>query len=118
MRIEILYFDECPNRAPAVERIREALRLELSTAEIIEVNVQDAAAARSCRFVGSPTVRIDRNDIETTARTSKDFGMFCRTYSDKGKRVGIPPLDLIRSAMREADAANAERRENERDPTL
>ncbi|MCU1334444.1 MAG: hypothetical protein JWO19_25 [Bryobacterales bacterium] len=118
MRIEILYFDECPNRAPAVERIKEALRLELLTAELIEVNVQDARAARSLRFVGSPTVRNDGNDIEITARTSKDFGVFCRTYSDKGKRVGIPPLDLIRSAMREADAASADRRENEWDPTL
>ena len=104
MRIEILYFDGCPNRASAVERIKEAMRLELLTAELSEVNVQDAAAARSLRFVGSPTIRIDGNDIETTARTSKDFGMFCRTYADQGKRVGIPPLDLIRSAMREAHA--------------
>jgi hypothetical protein len=117
MRIEILYFDECPNRAPAVERIEEALRLELLTAELIEVNVRGAADARSLRFVGSPTIRIDGNDIETTARTSKDFGVFCRTYSDKGKRVGIPPLDLIRSAMREADAASADGPENERGPT-
>jgi hypothetical protein len=51
MRIEILYFDECPSHAPAVERIMEALRLELLTAELIEINVQDTAAARFLRFL-------------------------------------------------------------------
>ena len=101
MKIEILYFDECPNHGPTVERVKEALRQEDLTAELVEVNIRDAAAARSVRFLGSPTVRIDGIDVETTARLSKDFGMMCRTYADSGKRVGIPPVELLRAALRE-----------------
>lgn len=105
MKIEILYFDECPNHGPTVERVKEALRQEHLTAELVEVNVRDHATARSLRFLGSPTVLIDGVDIQVAARLSKDFGMMCRTYADNGKRVGIPPLDLIRTAIREASGA-------------
>lgn len=101
MKIEILYFDECPNHGPTVERVKEALRQEEMTAELVEVNVRDDATARSVRFLGSPTVRIDGIDVEATARLSKDFGMMCRTYAESGKRVGVPPVDLIRTALRE-----------------
>ena len=75
MRIEILYFDECPNHGPTAERVKEALPQEGLTAEVVEVNVPDDATARSLRFLGSPSVRIDNVDIEPSARLSKDFGM-------------------------------------------
>lgn len=101
MKIEVLYFDQCPNHSPTLQRVKEALRQEGVTAELVEVNVRDEATAQSVRFLGSPTVQIDGIDIEATARLSKDFGMMCRTYGDSGKRVGIPPIDLIRAALRE-----------------
>src|SRR5579863_4048717 len=102
MKIEILSFDDCPNHGPTVERVREALRQEDLYPELFEINVRDEATARSLRFLGSPTVRIDSIDVEVAARLSKDYGMMCRTYADNDKRVGIPPLDLIRTAIREA----------------
>jgi len=51
MRIEILYFDGCPNRRPAVEALREVLREEGVSAEIVEVNVGDALMARKLTFL-------------------------------------------------------------------
>ncbi len=102
MKIEILYFDECPNCGPTAERVKDALRQEGQAADVVEVDVRDDAAARSLGFLGSPTVRIDGLDIEPSARLSKDFGLMCRTYADEGRQVGIPPLDLIRTALREA----------------
>jgi mercuric ion transport protein len=102
MKIEVLYFDECPNHGRTVDRVKEALRYEAQSADVVEVNVRDNATAQSLKFPGSPTVRIDGRDIEPTARSSKQFGLMCRTYSDAGKQVRIPPLDLIRTALREA----------------
>jgi hypothetical protein len=101
VNIKILYFDECPNRGPTLELVKEALRQEGLTAELVEVNVRDEATAQSVRFLGSPTIQVDGMDVEATARSSQDFGMMCRTYGDSGKRVGIPPIDLIRAALRE-----------------
>jgi len=100
MKIEVLYFDQCPNYIPTLQRVKEALRQNGVTAELVEVNVRDEATAQSVRFLGSPTVQIDGIDVEATARSSKDFGMMCRTHGDSGKRVGIPPIDLIRAALR------------------
>jgi hypothetical protein len=102
MKIEVLHFDECPNYGPTVDRVKEALRQEAQVADVVEVNVPDEATARSLGFLGSPSIRIDGIDIDPPARASKQFGLMCRTYSDAGKQVGIPPLDLIRNALREA----------------
>src|SRR5712692_3981769 len=105
MKIEILYFHGCPNYGPTVERVKEALRQEGLTADIVEINVGDDSTARSVGFLGSPSVRIDGLDIEPSVRPSKAFGMMCRTYTEAGRRVGPPPLELIRAALREAVSA-------------
>ncbi|MBI3473013.1 MAG: hypothetical protein HY013_16780 [Candidatus Solibacter usitatus] len=73
MKIEILYFDGCPNHQPAVERVKEVLKEEGLAAEVVEVNVGDDASARSLGFQGSPTIRIDGLDVEPSARSSKEF---------------------------------------------
>ena len=100
MKIEVLYFGGCLNHEAAVERVKEALREEGLSAEIAEVNVQDAEVAQSLQFLGSPSVRIEGLDIEPAARSSRDFGLMCRTYTERGNPVGVPPLDLIRTALK------------------
>jgi copper chaperone CopZ len=102
MKIEILYFDGCPNRGLTVERVNETLRQEGLTADMVEINVRDDATARSVGFLGSPSVRIDGLDVEPSARPLQAFGMMCRTYIKDGKRVGLPSSELIRAAIREA----------------
>jgi mercuric ion transport protein len=102
MKIEVLYFDGCPNHRLTREQVKDGLRQENLAAEVVEVNVPDQATALSLSFLGSPTVRVDGLDIEPSARLSKDFGLMCRTYSDGGKQVGVPPLDLISAALRDA----------------
>jgi hypothetical protein len=105
VKIEILYFNGCPNHDTTLERVKEVLHQEDLSAEIVEVNVRDAASAQAHQILGSPTVRIDGLDIELSARQSKDFGLMCRTYTEGGGRVGVPPLALIRAALREAPPA-------------
>jgi copper chaperone CopZ len=102
MKIEILYFDGCPNHLPAVERINEVLKEEGIAAEIAEVKVEDETAARAIGFLGSPSIRVDGCDVEAAARSSKDFGMMCRTYLEGRNRVGLPSREMIRAAIREA----------------
>ena len=102
MKIEILYFDGCPNHGPTVDRVKEALRQEGLTADVSETNVEDDTAARTLGFLGSPSIRIAGLDVEPSARLSKAFGMMCRTYSEGGRQVGLPPLELISTALREA----------------
>lgn len=102
MKIEILYFEGCPNHRPAVERVKEVLKAEGAAAEVVEVNVPDEAAARSLGFLGSPSIRMNGLDVEPSARSSKDFGMMCRTYTEGGRSQGLPSRELIRKALQEA----------------
>src|SRR5260370_2082042 len=104
MRIEVLYFEGCPNHAPALELVQQVLKEEAISAEVSEVNVSDASAAQELGFLGSPRVRVDGLDVEPAARTVRDYGMMCRTYTADGRRQGSPPRDIRRQAILEAHA--------------
>ncbi len=102
MRVEILYFSGCPNHGPAVDCVRQVLTEEETPAEMVEVEVKDAVTAQRIGFLGSPTVRVDGQDVEPAARAERAFGLSCRTYIDGGRRAGVPPPEWIRAAVREA----------------
>jgi hypothetical protein len=101
MKVEILYFSGCPNHVLAVDRVREVLEQEGTQAEMAEVEVQDAATAEAVGFLGSPTIRIDGQDVEPAVRGAPIFGIVCRIYMDGGRPVGVPPRDWIRAAVKE-----------------
>ena len=102
MRVEVFYFSGCPNHLPAVGRVREVLETEGVAAEMAEVEVRDVASAERLGFLGSPSVRINGLDIEWTARASRAVGLMCRTYIHQGKQAGVPPVEWIQAAVREA----------------
>jgi hypothetical protein len=102
MKVEIFYFPGCPNHAPAIACVREVLAQEETSAEMVEVEVKDVAAAQRIGFLGSPTIRVNGQDVEPAARAERTFGLSCRTYIDGGRRAGVPPPEWIRAAVREA----------------
>lgn len=107
MKIEILYFDGCPNHKPAVERVRDVLKEEGISAQVSEVNVPDDATAQALGFMGSPSIRVNGLDVEPAARSAREYGMMCRTYIVGGRREGLPSGEMIRQALREAQPAGA-----------
>ena len=115
MLIEVLYFDGCPNRKPTVERVKELLREEGISAEVLEVNVRQPSLVHELGFLGSPTVRVNGQDVEPEARTARDYGMMCRTYSVNGRTEGTPSCEMVRKAIREATSAGAPERRVARD---
>jgi copper chaperone CopZ len=107
MKIEVLYFDGCPNHKPAVKRIAAVLQEEGITARVSELHVRDEAAAEALGFLGSPSIRVNGLDVELTARSSREYGMMCRTYMVEGRRAGLPSHETIRQAIREARSGTA-----------
>jgi len=101
MRVEVLYFEDCPNHAPTVERVRAELVSRGLPKEIEEVGIHNQAEAAALGFLGSPSVRINGLDIEEEARNLKSFGMSCRTYLEGTVRSGSPSSDLIGRALNE-----------------
>src|SRR6266446_10000061 len=101
MRVEVLYFEGCPNHTPTIKRVRSELVSRGLPKEIKEVEIHSQAEAETLRFLGSPSVRINGSDIEPEARNLKSFGMSCRTYLEGTVRRGSPSSDLIGRALDE-----------------
>jgi len=106
MRIELLYIGDCPHHAAARAALAEAIRIEQVVADVAEFEIKDASSACAIGFLGSPSIRIDGNDIETGA--SGTAGMYCRTYTESGLPKGVPSLETIRQALRNAQEVGCE----------
>ena len=100
MKIEVLYFDGCPNHETLLPHLRELLAGAEISSPIELVNVPDAAAAQRERFLGSPTLRVDGRDVEPGAELRTDFGLKCRLYRTEAGFVGVPLDDWVRDAIR------------------
>ena len=105
MKIELLHIADCPNIDAVRRLLKEALR-ELGLPEAIsEIEVCDSAQAEALAFPGSPTVRVDGKDVETTFPAQGGYGLACRTYVIDGTRQGVPSQEIISKAIRSAVAA-------------
>jgi hypothetical protein len=94
MRIEILYVPGCPNYLPAVEQVEKVLSSESLQAEIRSIAVRTDAEARELMFSGSPTIRVNGEDVEPHQTSVPSLA--CRLYAT---RSGIPSEDLLRMAI-------------------
>jgi hypothetical protein len=104
MKIEVLHFEGCPNHRLAVQRVREILKEEGISAEVLEVDVFDAPGAQEIGFLGSPSIRVNGLDVEQAARSAREYGMMCRTYLVDKRREGLPSIEMVRQAIREAQS--------------
>lgn len=103
MLIEVLFVPGCPNHEPAVKSLTEVLRSKAISEAIHEIAVTDEQMARSLKFPGSPTVRINGRDVEST--TPQSYGLACRLYSGG---TGVPPLEVLQNAVAGAHSEKAE----------
>jgi hypothetical protein len=93
--VEILFFEGCPNHRATVDLARAALRelgLDLRLRET-EISTDDDAQRH--RFLGSPSIRVNGEDIEPEARTRTDYAMSCRMYGSSG----VPAKELLVAAL-------------------
>jgi arsenate reductase len=93
IEIDVLVFEGCPHAEEAFELARSAASLAPG-AVVRRVKVRDEAEGRRLQFVGSPTIRVNGDDIE--GRTDADVGLSCRLY--EGGR-GVPPAWMVEAAI-------------------
>lgn len=98
-RIELLYFDGCPNHDLLLERIAGLLDGAGITTPLILRHITDVEDAQRARFLGSPSVRIDGSDIEPGADERNDYGLKCRIYRSADGLSGLPPDEWIIAAL-------------------
>lgn len=101
MKIEVLYVAECPSHAAAVELVRNILIAEGLPLDVHEVLVHDEKMAQKMRFCGSPTIRVNGQDVASDCAEAGNFGLTCRLYA-RSEHIGLPPAELVRRAVAEA----------------
>jgi DNA-binding beta-propeller fold protein YncE len=106
MRVELLHIPDCPNSEVAARLLKEILHEYGLPQQIAEVSVTDFAQAEALAFPGSPTIRVDGKDVDTTFAEQGYRGLSCRTYIVDGKRQGVPSHAMISLAIRAALLAN------------
>jgi len=99
MKVEVLYFDGCPNHEALLPHLRELLASVGASTDIDLVRVEDADAAERERFLGSPTVRVDGNDVEPGADQRTDFGLKCRLFATPDGLGGMPADQWVLAAL-------------------
>jgi len=99
MRVEVLYLEGCPNHEALLPRLRELLASAGASRAVTLRRVDDPETAQRERFLGSPTVRIDGEDIDPGARERTDFGLKCRLYRSAEGQSPTPPETWIREAL-------------------
>jgi hypothetical protein len=99
VRVELLYFDGCPNREALLPRLEAMLRSADINAEIALREILDDDAAQRERFLGSPTVRVNGYDVEPGADDRTDFGFRCRLYRTDAGLCGTPLDEWILGAL-------------------
>jgi hypothetical protein len=105
MKVELLWWEGCPSTPEALEQLRQVLREEGIDPEAVEsVEVVSDEQAERESFPGSPTIRIDGEDV--VAANGDPVSLTCRVYRLRdGRPSPTPDPSDLRDAVRRAKEA-------------
>jgi hypothetical protein len=102
LRVTLLYFDGCASHGEALERLHRVLTEEGAQADIEVLKVETEDQAERWQFVGSPTIRINGEDIAPVPGGGP-YRLTCRTFvTEDGRLSPLPPEAMIREALKRA----------------
>ncbi len=98
MQIEVLYFDGCPSYRIAEKTLREVLAEKGIETEVNVVAINNDEEAQRLRFPGSPTIRVDGQDLFPAPQRAS-YALGCRTYATPEGLKGSPTAEMLREAL-------------------
>jgi hypothetical protein len=99
MTVELLWWEGCPSHPEALADLERILREEGVAADVRRVEIEDDEQARRERFPGSPTIRIDGEDVIPPG-DGEPVGLACRVYRLRdGRPSPIPDPEDLREAI-------------------
>jgi hypothetical protein len=104
VRVELLYTDDDPTYMSTRQNLVEVLNEDAFETTIQMIVVSSLADAALLAFPGSPTIRIDGEDIDPDGAAG--IGLDRRDYwqagDPKGQMTGVPSKRMIREAVERA----------------
>ena len=107
MTVELLWWEGCPSYPQALEGLRVVLRAEGLDPDAVRLReVESDEQAERERFPGSPTIRIDGEDVLPPGE-GQPFGLSCRIYRLRdGRTSPTPDPEDLREAVRRVAAGH------------
>ena len=104
MTVELLWWDGCPSHPETLADLERILREEGIGAQVQRIEIASDEEARREHFPGSPTIRVDGEDI-FPAEESEPYSLTCRIYRLRDGRVSpTPDPEDLREALRRVAA--------------
>jgi hypothetical protein len=101
MQVELLYFDGCPTYRTAEKTLEEVLTEQGIEAQVELVAVNTDEEAGRLRFPGSPTIRVDDEDLFPVPDRAAGYALGCRMYATPEGLRGSPTAQMVRAALAE-----------------
>jgi len=108
-RVELLWFQDCPNHPAARVLLDELLGALAPGTAVHEIDATEPAVAQRHRFPGSPTIRIDGRDVDPSYEDPGDYTPRCRLYRTADGLRGLPEQAWIEAALRASIASRGGR---------
>ena len=97
MKIELLYFDGCPSWKDGLDNLKAALKEEGITVSVDMIKVDDDEEANRLRFLGSPSFRVNGQDLWYEERDT--YSLSCRVYPTPDGIKGYPTMAMLREKL-------------------
>jgi hypothetical protein len=98
LRVELLAVEDCPHLEQARRDLENVLRKGIIETPIQLIFVASQDDAEFLGFQGSPTIRIQGEDV--VPQPDLPVALACRIYRDvDGRALGSPPIEAIRAAV-------------------
>jgi hypothetical protein len=100
IKIEFLFWEECPSHGTAWERLQGILKEKSLRAQVARIEIKTEEDAKQWNFCGSPTIRINGEDIDMVGAQAQRIGLNCRIYhTPDGRVTPVPSEEMIRKAI-------------------
>jgi hypothetical protein len=102
VRIQFLFWEECPSHEEALQLLREALADAGGDPDAVEVvEVRTHEDAERLAFPGSPTIRVAGRDVDEEGAAGARHALACRIYHlPDGRPSPVPSRRQLEEALR------------------
>ena len=104
MKIDFLYSKSTGRSAEAEEAVRMAIESTDPTIEVVYTEINDSEEAKTKRFLGSPSIRVDGIDVEYGDREPDEYQAGTRYYNTPQGWKPYPHARLIANTILEIQA--------------
>lgn len=100
LEIDFLYWEDCPSHPQARALLREVMAEEGLDVPVREIEVLTDEDAVRWAFPGSPTIRVNGQDVDPAGAGQMGTALTCRVYVlENGRYSPVPSREMLRRAL-------------------